>query len=148
MSNRIHPSEWPSPRGPWHPVAGVERLYDHGWSWCANAASHPDEHGGYPDSERHLPWDECHGQYAFLDSAVRDLDGEQVGVSVYVAASFRFGRPRDNTSPPSPRVVVEAWPIEDNEPGQRISLSPGEALRLARILVRLADTLTFFERAG
>jgi hypothetical protein len=39
------------------------------------------------------------------------------------------------------------WPIDGEEPVQRVSLSGGEALRLARILVRLVDDRTFVERA-
>jgi hypothetical protein len=45
-------------------------------------------------------------------------------------------------------VVVGTWPIDSQQPVQRVSLSRGEALRLARILVRLVDDLTFVERAS
>lgn len=102
---------------------------------------------GYPDPERHVRAHECHSQAAFLDGARRDLDGEPLGVSVYNAAAFRFGQPRDAAAPASPRVVLEAW-TGDDEPAQRISLTPGEALRLARILVRCADELMFSKRAA
>jgi hypothetical protein len=44
-------------------------------------------------------------------------------------------------------VVVETWPIDSEQPVQRVSLSRGEALRLASILVRLVDDLTLVERA-
>jgi hypothetical protein len=80
------------------------------------------------------------------------LDGEPVGVSVYVAAPFRFGQPRENTSPPPARVVLETWLAASDERAERVSLSAGEALRLARVLARLADgladDLTFAGRAG
>lgn len=77
----------------------------------------------------------------------RDLDGELLGVSVYNAAPFRFGEPRDDTSRAAPRVVLETW-TDDDEPAERLSLTPGEALRLARILVRRAVDLTFVQRAA
>ena len=82
-----------------------------------------------------------------MDGARHDLDGEQVGVSVYNAAPFRFGVPRDDTPPVAPRVVLETW-TSDVEPAHRVSLTAGEALRLARILVRCADELTFVQRAA
>jgi hypothetical protein len=112
-----------------------------------NAAAHPDREAGYPDPERHLPWHECHSQAAFLDGVRRNLDGEPAGMSVYNAAAFRFGMPRDNTSSTEPRVVLETWTGGDDAP-QRVSLTAGEALRLARILVRCADALTFVQRAA
>ena len=59
MSDRIDPSSWPSPRGPWPQVSDLSRLYDHGQPWCVNAAAHPDLNDGYPDPDRHLPWHEC-----------------------------------------------------------------------------------------
>jgi hypothetical protein len=68
-------------------------------------------------------------------------------VSVYNAAPFRFGQLRDEAPPTSPRVVLEAWTTDD-ETVQRISFTPGEALHLARILVRCADELTFTQRAA
>jgi hypothetical protein len=148
MSNGIHPPEWPSRRGPWPEVDGPSRLYDHGWPWCVNAWGHPDERGGYPDPARHLPWFECRGREAFVDEVRRDLDGEPVTVSVYAAAAFRFGQPRHDGLPVSPRVVVETWSDRDDEHWQRVSLTVGEALRLARILVRCADELTFGQRVA
>ena len=48
MSDGIHPPEWPSARGPWPEVNDSSRLYDGGWSWCTNAAAHPDDNAGYP----------------------------------------------------------------------------------------------------
>jgi hypothetical protein len=147
MSDRIHPPDWPSPRGPWPEVSSVDEIYDHGWPWCVNAAGHPDRDGGYPDPQRHVPWHECHSQAKFLDGACRDLDGKPVGVSVYTAAPFRFGQSRDDASPTAPRVVLETW-TDDDEASQRVSLTPGEAFRLARILLRCADELTFVHRAA
>jgi hypothetical protein len=123
-------------------VNELSRLFEHGWPWCANAAGHPDPDGGYPDPERYEPWHECRGAEMFVDGGCRDLDGERVGVSVYNAAPFRFGQPRDGTPPATPRVVLETW-MNDLESAQRVGLTAGEALRLARILVRCADKLTF-----
>jgi hypothetical protein len=44
--------------------------------------------------------------------------------------------------------VLEPPSIDADAPGQQVSLSPGEALRLARALTRLVDDLTFVERAA
>jgi hypothetical protein len=62
-------------------------------------------------------------------------------------AAFWFGQPHDAAAPAPARVVVETWLIDGEEPVPRVSLSLGETLRLARILVRLVDDLTFVERA-
>jgi hypothetical protein len=147
MSDRIDPTNDHVDRGPWPPVNDLSRLFDHGWRWCVNAASHPDPNGGYPDPQGHVPWHECHGEAASIDGVRRDLDGQPVGVSVYSAAPFQFGEPRGDTPPPAPRVVLEMW-TSDHEPSYRVSLTAGEALRLARILVRCADELTFVQRAA
>ena len=69
-------------------------------------------------------------------------DVEAARVSVYNAAPFQFGEPRDSTPTAAPRVVLETW-TNDEEASQRVSLTPGEAFRLARILVHCADELTF-----
>jgi hypothetical protein len=45
-------------------------------------------------------------------------------------------------------VVLETWPADSEATTQRLGLSPSEAPRLARILFRLADKLTFLERAA
>ena len=147
MSDRIDPPHNHLDPSPWPRVDDLSRLFDHGWPWCVNGGAHPDRNGGYPDPERHVPWHECRSRAAFVDDVRRDLYGERVGVSVYNAAPFRFGEPRDDTSPAAPRVVLETW-AGDDESAQRVSLTAGEALRLARILVRCADDLTFVERAA
>lgn len=110
-------------------------------------AGHPDPHGGYPDRMRHLSAHECQSRAFFLDGVRRDLAGEPLGVSVYSAAPFRFGRPRDDSASAGPRVVVETW-MRDDKAAQRVSLTAGEALQLARILVRCADELTFPKRVA
>jgi hypothetical protein len=43
---------------------------------------------------------------------------------------------------------VETWPADADEPAQRVSLHPGEGLRLSRALVRLVDELTFNDRVA
>ena len=139
MSDRIDSLGWPSPRGPWPDVTDLSRLYDHGQPWCVNADGHPDAEHGYPDPGRHLPWHECRSIELNVDGALRELDGEQLGMSAYIAAPFRFGQTRDALAPSSPRIVLESWPVDADEPAQRISLTQGEALRLARTIVRLID---------
>jgi len=64
------------------------------------------------------------------------------------AAAFRFGRPRHDVAPASAGLVLETRSIDADELGQQVSLSPGEALRLARALTRVVDDLTFVERAA
>jgi hypothetical protein len=147
MSDRIDPPDDGFEHGPWPPVSDPGRLFDHGWPWCVNATGHPDREGGYPDPHRHLPAHECHSRAAFLVGVRRDMEGEPIGVSVYNAAPFRFGQLRDEAEPASPRVVLEAW-TGDGQTVQRISLPPGEALRLARILTRCVDELTFTKRVA
>ena len=142
MSDRIDSLGWPSPRGPWPEVTDLSRLYDHGQPWCVNAEAHPDAEDGYPDPSRHLPWHECRGIELNVDGVMRGLDGEELSMSVYVAAPFRFGKHRAALAPSSPRLVLESWPADSDQPAHRISLSQGEALRLARMLVRLTDGLT------
>jgi hypothetical protein len=44
--------------------------------------------------------------------------------------------------------VLETRSIDADELGQQVSLSPGEALRLARALTRVVDDLTFVERTA
>jgi hypothetical protein len=147
MTDRIDPPDRSS-RRPWPEVTDLSRLYDHGRTWCVNARAHPDRNGGYPDPERHLPWHECHTAEAFVDDMRRDLDGAELGVAVYAAAPFRFGQPRGAAPPSEARVVVETWPANTDEPSQRVSIGPADALHLARILVRLVDELTFLNRAA
>jgi hypothetical protein len=67
---------------------------------------------------------------------------------VYVAAAFRFGQPREVAVPVATRVVIESWEGASDGTTTRISLSPGEALRLARVLTHLADEITFARRAA
>jgi hypothetical protein len=102
MSDRIDPANEDLERGPWPQVDDLSRLFDQGWPWCVNAAAHPDENHDYPDAARHVPWHECRTREAFVEEVRRDLDGEPVVVSVYNAAPFRFGQPRDDTPPATP----------------------------------------------
>lgn len=83
-----------------------------------------------------------------MGGARRDLDGEPVGLGVNSAAPFRFGQERDEAVPATARIVLETWPENGDSPSQRVSLAPGEALQLARILIRCADDLTFGTRAA
>jgi hypothetical protein len=148
VTDRIDPPDRPGKRGPWPKVTDLSRLYDHGQPWCVNAAAHPDTNDGYPDPDRHLPWHECRSGEAFLDDVRRDIDGDELGLSVYVASAFQFGQPRDAVESRAARLVIETWQSNAEEPSQRISVNAGDALRLARILVRLVDELTFINRAA
>jgi hypothetical protein len=147
MTDRIDPSHRPSTRGPWPEVTDLGRLYDHGRAWCTNSAGHPGE-DGYPDPDRHLPWHECRGPEASLTDVRRELDGEHVEMSVYVAAAYRFGQPRELPLDAPTRLVIDTCQHAGDEEPVRFSLSPGEALRLARILTRLVDDVTFPRHAA
>lgn len=145
MVDPIDAATWPSLRGPWPEVSDISRVYDHGWRWCVNARGHPQSSGGYPDVQRHDPWDECRTHTWFLDGARRGLSGPEVELSVYGAAAFRFGQPRDGTSLPRPRVVIESYDLADeaSQPGLiRLSVPIGEARQFARLLGWAADSLT------
>ena len=141
MTDRIDPSAWPSPRGPWPEVDDTSRLYDHGRRWCVNAAGHPGE-DGYPDPERHVPWHECRGPEVWLEYARRALDGEDLELSVYLAAPYRFGQQRNASGQAPVRLVIDAADPGAEEFAVRLSLRLGEAARLARILNRLVDQMS------
>jgi len=147
MSDRIDPSSWPSPRGPWPEVHDPSRLYDHGRRWCVNSAGHPGA-DGYPDPQLHHPWHECQGPAVWLEDVRRELTGEQIEVSVCVAAPYRFGQPRAPHDTTSIRVVIDASAIGAEEPTLRMSLGLGEALRLARILNHLVDAISLPNQAA
>jgi RNase P protein component len=68
------------------------------------------------------------------DGARRDLDRAHRRERIRRGTRLWFSQPRDAAAPA--RVVVATWLIECAEPVQRVSLSRGEALWLARILVR------------
>jgi hypothetical protein len=146
MTDRIDPTTWPTPRGPWPEVEDPSRIYDHGRPWCINATGHPGE-GGYPDPQAHVPWGECHGPDITLTEIRDHLGGDLLDLSVFVAAPFRFGEPRrlvDNTA----RLVLEAATESSETPSIRFSLGLGEALRLARAINHLVDEVTMPARAG
>ena len=142
MSDPNDPSTWPTPRGPWPPVADPTRLYDHGRQWCINRAAHPDENGGYPLAQGHVPWAECHSAHYFLDDVIHDLDGDPLGLSMYCATRFRFGEPRrSQPEPAATRLVIETWSHGADSRSTRVSVPLGEALQLARIIHHLVDTI-------
>jgi hypothetical protein len=143
VHDRIDPASDQPPQGPWPPVVDDTRYYDHGQPWCVNAAAHPDANGGYPDPRRHLPWDECRSAELNVAGAHAELNGDAVGISVAAAASFRFGEPREHAQAAPVRVVVETWQLGTDEPSRRVSLSPPDALHLARILTHVVDQVTF-----
>ena len=140
MTDRIDSSGEQARRGPWPEYRNAEQDYDHGRRWCVNADGHPGD-DGYPDPDVHVPWHECRGVAAWLDGARRDLDGEPLEMSVYLAAPFRFGQPRSSTADPTTRLVIDACGADDRD-AVRLSIDLGEATRLARILNRLVDSVS------
>lgn len=142
MTDGTDQATWPSPQGPWPEVRDLSRLYDHGRWWCANAAGHPGD-DGYPDPTRHVPWDECQTPEAWIDGACQDLDGPPLEVSVYAAAAYRYGQSRRVPVQSPTRLVVDAWEAgKDDARGYRLSMSLGEAARLARVLNHMVDLIS------
>jgi hypothetical protein len=148
VHDRIDPPTEQPPQGPWPAVIDDTRYYDHGRPWCVNVAAHPDLNGGYPDPRRHLPWDECRGAELRIAGARSELDRAPVGVSVSAAAAFRFGELREHAHAGPARIVLEIWRLATDEPSQRVSLSPPDALHLARILTHAVDEVIFARPAG
>jgi hypothetical protein len=131
-------------------VTDSTRLFDHGAWWCVNRAGHPDPDDGYPDVDRHTPWDECHSITGSFADVRADLTGPPLELELYAAAPFRFGCLRAAVTDPStsPRVVLECYSDGGAESRElRFSLSLGEALRLARRLKHLVDEVSYPHRA-
>lgn len=159
-ADRIDPCSDPTPRGPWPPVTDLTRIYDHGRDWCTHRDARPEQNGGYPAAP-HLP-SECRTREYFLDvvtDARTRLDGERddeqvstaVGLSFYCASAFRFGQARASALPSVPRVVLETWTGRaegaDRSNGAampgRVALTVGEALKLARLIEHVVETVMF-----
>jgi hypothetical protein len=138
MSDRTQPPNWPSSRGPWPEVTDASRLFDHGKPWCATAHGHPEPDDGYPDPDRHVPWNECRTPVSYFDGT-RDLSGTPVTLELYAAAAFQFGVPRNEALPAETRIVLEAYVDEPGQEPMRVSLPAGEVLRLARRITQLVD---------
>jgi hypothetical protein len=150
MAETTQPPNWPSPRGPWPDVTDSTRLFDHGAWWCVNRAGHPDPEDGYPDVDRHTPWDECHSITGSFTGVRADVTGPPLELELYAAAPFRFGCLRAAATDTSitPRVVFECYSDGGSEPAElRFSLPLGEALRLARRLEHLVDEVSYPHRA-
>jgi hypothetical protein len=129
--------------GPWPQVTNLTRRYDHGMPWCVNAGGHPDSGAdGHPDSNRHIPTNECRTPSAFLDGAAAELHGPPVGLELYAATSYRFGAPRADSPRGPARLVFDFFEDADDGLRSRFSLPLGEALLLARQIVRLVDLVT------
>lgn len=142
MSDRTQPPSWPSPRGPWHEVEDVTRLYDQGKPWCAAAAGHPTDAQDYPEVDRHIPWNECRTLTSYFDGPRRNLTGADVELEVYAAAPYQFGALRDAALPGKPRIVIESYVDAPGEEPVRVSLPLGEALRLSSRIVQLVDLVS------
>ena len=142
MSDRTQPPNWPSPRGPWPELTDINQLFDHGKPWCATAHGHPEPDDGYPDPDRHVPWNECRSLVSYFDGARRDLSGPRMELEVYAAAAFQYGRLRSEALPQETRIVLDAYVDAPGEEPLRLSLPVGEALRLGRRLGQLVDLVT------
>ena len=145
MSDRTDPPTSSNPGGPWPRVTDHSMIYDHGRPSRVQAAAHSDHHGGYPGPHGQ-PTVECRGPEYHLDGAGEEQAGASVGISVYLTTRFGFGKPRDNHSNPSSRIVMEQRSVDGGEPATQSTASVGEALQPARVLDHVADELLFVER--
>jgi hypothetical protein len=142
MPDRTQPPSWPSPRGPWHEVEDVTRLFDQGKPWCVGAAGHPVDEDDYPEVDRHIPWNECRTLTSHFDRSRRDLTGANIELELYAAASYQFGTLREAALPDEPRIVIESYVDARGEEPVRVSLSLGDALRLGRRITQLVDLVS------
>ena len=140
MNDRIELS-WLSPRGPWHEADGFDRIYDAGEAWCLNRGGHPTPDRDYPDHHLHIPFDECQSTPATFVDAREGLAGPARQLEIYAARPFRFGvlRTSEDQFANIPRIVWDCF--EDGSPDalHRLSLTVGEALRMARLLGQIVD---------
>lgn len=139
MSDRTQAPNWPTPRGPWPEVSDTSRLFDHGKPWCATAHAHPEADDGYPDVDRHVPWNECRTLPSYFDGARQELHGPPIDLELYAAAGYQFGALRGEASPAETRIVLEVYADRPGEEPTRVSLPLGEALRLSRRITQLID---------
>lgn len=135
MADRTDPPDRPTARGPWPEVTSVDQIFDHGAPWCVNADGHPDY--DYPDPELHVPAFECR-TIGLAFEAVPDLADAGHVIEIYVARPFRFGQPRATSQAHPARLVLEVTDAA-GEITTRLSVTLGDALRLARHAVRLVD---------
>lgn len=138
MQDGIDRANWPSTRGPWHEVRDLTRLYDHGAVWCINSDGHPAHEAGYPDPDKHFPYDECQSPSRFVSDVRADLGGPELDLAIYGALPFRFGQPRGDQGPGRPRVMLDLCELATGAARVRFSIAMGEALLLAQHLRQLA----------
>lgn len=137
MADRSERPSHHATRGPWPEVTELSQIFDHGARWCINADGHPEY--DYPDSEIHVPPYECRSIGLAVD-ACRDLGGAAGALNLYVARQFQFGETRDSASSIGNRLVLEFSGTADDA-ADRISLTLGDGLRLARHVQRLIDVV-------
>jgi hypothetical protein len=138
MPDRTESRNWPSDRGPWPEVTTVQRVYDHGFSWCLERDGHPDPSGGgYPDAALH-DTAECQSRPYLFDGLRVGLLGEPVSLAIYGAAPFQFGALRSGAFRPQARIMLDL--ADDAESSdQRLSLALGDALAVGRSILKLVD---------
>jgi hypothetical protein len=134
------PDEWsPTDVQPWRPVpdddTGAPFQFDYGTHWCADRASHPQFHGGYPSLNHHRT--ECRSYDGWF-GALSD-EGRPGYFSAYLVRPFRFGQlghTADQT-----RLAIEFDPAEDDA-GQPFRFTvPASIIRnIAAHLTQTADT--------
>jgi hypothetical protein len=147
MPDRTEPTATSDPAGP--PPQHTDKYCseDHGQFWCINASGHPLVEGRGPDPDSHFPSDECQSLAGSFSEVRLGLDGRAVELELYAAAPYGFheARPRGTIRPA--RIVFDCYSDDGREPADamRISLPPGEALRLSRRIAQIVDLVSPIE---
>lgn len=134
------PDEWvPTPEQPWRPVpdddTGAPFQFDYGAHWCADRASHPQFHDGYPSLNHHRT--ECRSYDGWF-GALSDEGGPGY-FSAYLVRPFRFGQ-LGHTAPET-RLAIEFDPAEDDAgPLVRFTVPATIIRNVAAHLTQTADT--------
>jgi len=83
-----------------------------------------------------------HGQPRCVQAWTRS----SVGVTACLASPLRLGQRRDNRPDVSTQVVIDRWVTDGGDLARGSTVSDAEALRLAGVLIHLADELLFAQR--
>ena len=140
MPDRTDHPAWPTLRGPWPEVTSLHQIFDYGQQWCINADGHPSPDDTYPDPSLHFPPFECRSASLNIRDARDETDGELCNLEIYATAPYLFGKDRTRRPLAETRIVFDL--ADDHEQtAARLSVTPGDALRIALHMRRLLDVI-------